>query len=292
MRPLSPGLPGPSRLSYRLARAWAQPWVRSLALVYLPLSLAALVGWAVVSTDRLRLAIEAEARGLLQRIADRPEFLVRGVAVEGAAPELEGLLRAMVGPVKGESSLKLDLDRLRREIAGLGEVASAALFVDAAGLLTIRVRERVPAALWRDPAGALWVIDATGVVIAPAASRRAHPRLPLMAGVGAVGAVGEIGELMAAAPALVSRLRAFVRVGARRWDLALDRDLTIRLPEAKAARALAGAMALHYGEELLDRDLVVLDLRRPDRPTVRLAPRAAEQDVLRRAMDLVIGEDT
>ncbi|GMG82349.1 cell division protein FtsQ/DivIB [Paralimibaculum aggregatum] len=292
MRTVSERSAGPSRLAYRLRRAWAQAWLRNIALVYAPVTALALAGWAVVSTDRLRLAIEAEVAGVVERIVARPEFLVRGVAVEGAAPGLEAVLRAVVGPVRGQSSLRLDLDGLRQEIESLGEVASAALFYDGAGLLTIRVVERVPAALWRDPDGRLWVIDDTGVVISGAGPRASHPELPLMIGPGAPDRVAEIERLMAAAPDLMPRLRAFVRLGARRWDLVLDRGLTIKLPETGAERALAGAMALHFGEELFKRDLAVIDLRLPERPALRLAPRDEQEEMMRRQVDLVLGEDT
>ncbi len=292
MRPVRAGNPGPSRLAYRLARAWGQAWVRSLVTVYLPLSALALAGWAVVSTDRLRLAIEAEAAALVERIAARPEFRVRGVSVEGAGPELEAVLRAVVGPVRGESSFKLDLDALRQELEGLGEVASAALQFDAAGTLNIRVVERVPAALWRDPDGALWVIDRSGVVIGRAGKRLRHPGLPLMVGIGAPQRVAEIGRLLAAAPDLAPRIRGFARIGERRWDVVLDRGLTIRLPAEGARRALKGVMALHYGEELLKRDLAVIDVRLPARPALTLRDRAAEEEALRGAAASAFGEET
>ncbi len=283
---------GPSRLGYRLARAWAQPRVRALVTVYLPLALVAAAAVAVVSTDRLRLAIEARIAELAERIAARPEFTVKGVRVEGAGPGLAARLTEVAAGVAGQSSLRLDLDGLRRRLETMGEVRSATVFFDPSGLLKIRIAERVPAALWRDPAGALWVIDGEGVVIGPAGPRVAHPRLPLLLGLGAPARVGEALRLMETAPALMPRLRAFARVGERRWNLVLDRDMTVMLPAEAPARALAGVMALQFAEEIFARDLVAIDLRLPERPTLRLAPRAAETMVLRRAGDLFLGEDT
>src|SRR5690606_6967422 len=86
-------------------------------------------------------------------------------------------------------------------------------------------------------------------------------------------------SLFRAVPDLRPRLRAFVRVGQRRWDVVLDRDLRIMLPERGAEAALARVMALHYGEELLDRDLAAIDMRLGARPTLRLTPDAL--DILR-----------
>jgi len=284
--------PGPSRLSYRLKRLWAQGWVRGLVRVYLPLAAVAAGAWWVVSSDRMRVAIRTEIAAFVERVAERPEFTVKGVEIEGGSEGLAAAVRRSLGPVEGASSLRLDLDSLRGEIGAMGAVASASVYFDPTGRLVVRLAERVPAALWRDPEGALWLLDRTGIVIAGAGGRADHPRLPLLIGIGAPRKVPEALGLLAAAPDLAPRVRALSRVGERRWDLVLDRDMIVRLPEGAPGRALKGAMGLHFGEELFDRDLVVIDLRLPDRPALRLAPRAAEAMVLRRAVDLVAGEDT
>lgn len=284
--------PGPSRTRYRLARLWAQGWVRATVFVYLPLSALAAAVSAAVSSDRLREAVRTEVEALADGLAARPEFVVRGVDIEGGSPALTARVRALLGPVEGRSSLRLDLDRIRREIGAFGEVASASVWFDPTGRLVIGLDERLPAALWREPDGTLWLIDRTGTLIARAETRAAHPRLPLLMGLGAPARVGEALALLSAAPDLAPRVRAVTRVGRRRWDLVLDRDMRVALPETGAVRALKGAMGLHFGEELFDRDLAVIDLRLPERPALRLAPAAAETMVLRRAADLVAGEDT
>ena len=82
------------------------------------------------------------------------------------------------------------------------------------------------------------------------------------------------------------------RVGVRGRDLELDRGLTIKLPASGAVAALSRIMALQYGEELLDRDIAVIDMRLPGRPTLRMKPEAAETLQIRRAVAALGGEDT
>ena len=55
---------------------------------------------------------------------------------------------------------------------------------------------------------------------------------------------------------------------------------------------LSRVMALHYGEELLDRGLAVIDMRLPPRPALRMTPEAAETYQIRRAVAAIGGEDT
>ena len=104
--------------------------------------------------------------------------------------------------------------------------------------------------------------------------------------------MGEAIALLEAAPDLVQRLRAFVSVGERRWDIVLDRDMVVKLPGTGSINALSMVMALHYGEELLDRDIGVIDLRLPDRPALRMQPGAAETYQIRKAVAAIGGEDT
>jgi hypothetical protein len=51
-------------------------------------------------------------------------------------------------------------------------------------------------------------------------------------------------------------------------------------------------MALQYGEELLDRDIAVIDMRLPERPALRMTPEAAEIYQIRKAIAAIGGEDT
>jgi cell division protein FtsQ len=72
----------------------------------------------------------------------------------------------------------------------------------------------------------------------------------------------------------------------------LDRDMIVMLPTENPVDALSRVMALHYGEELLDRDLAVIDMRLPARPVLRMTPEAAETYQIRKAVAAVGGEET
>jgi cell division protein FtsQ len=66
-------------------------------------------------------------------------------------------------------------------------------------------------------------------------------------------------------------------VGERRWDVVLDRDQRILLPETGAVEALEQVLALDEARDLLARNVTVVDMRLPHRPTLRLAPFAVEE---------------
>ena len=65
-------------------------------------------------------------------------------------------------------------------------------------------------------------------------------------------------------------------VAERRWNLKLRNNLDIRLPETDVAPALDRLVALDRDKRLISRDILAIDLRLPDRVTVRLSDAAAQ----------------
>jgi cell division protein FtsQ len=284
--------PGPSKLAYRLSRTWAKPMLRSAVMVYLPLVALALSGWRVAANDEWRGMAEAKVADLIEQVAARPEFAVRGVAISGGSGELQAEVRRTLNIQPGTSSLKLDVAELRHRVESLGAVERATVQFDPQGIMRVNVAERIAVILYRDAGKKLMLLDRGGVVVGPAGPRAKYPGLPVILGKGAPDRVGEVLDLIEAAPEIIPRLRAFVRVGERRWDVVLDRDMVIKLPETGSVDAMSRIMALHYGEELLDRDLAVIDMRLPDRPALRMMPEAAETYQIRKAVAALDGEDT
>ena len=284
--------PGPSKLSYRIERAWAKPAVRAVATVYLPILALGAAGWIAVADDRLRGAAEDQIAALVDIVAARPEFAVKDVEITGGSRELMAEVRQVAGVEPGMSSLKLQVEEVRQRIEALGAVERATVQFDPQGALRIAVVQRTEAALYRRDDGALVLLDKSGVEIGPAGARADHPDLPVLLGEGVPEKMGEALALLESAPDLMPRLRALVRVGKRRWDIALDRGMVVKLPSEAPMEALSRVMALHYGEELLDRDLAVIDLRLPGRPALRMTAGAVENYHVRKAAAAESGDDS
>jgi cell division protein FtsQ len=78
-------------------------------------------------------------------------------------------------------------------------------------------------------------------------------------------------------PALAGRVKDYVRVGDRRWDLELKNGVTVKLPEDGADRAMNEVVALDSRNGLLSRDITTVDMRLKDRVVVRLTPDALDR---------------
>lgn len=282
--------PGPSKLMYRLTRSWKKKWLRNAALIGLPVVVFALISSRIVMDPMVQQAFSEKYQAFIADLSDRPEFAVRGVRIDGASQVLQAQILTAIDLGDDASSLSVDVAELKARIGALPPVRRAHVVLAPDGLLQIDVRERIGEALWRDPQGALWLVDREGVRIATADARAAHPHLPIVLGEGATESMAEALALFRSVPDLTPRMRAIVRIGKRRWDIALDRNLRILLPEARPVDALQRVMALHYGEEILDRDLLAVDMRISVRPTLRMHPEAAETLRLRAVAGE--GEDT
>jgi cell division protein FtsQ len=203
-----------------------------------------------------------------RQIEERPEFMVRTMAVENASSPVSADVREVLSLDFPVSSFDLDLDALRGRVESLDAIASAAVQVKSGGVLTVSVIERVPVAVWRTDEG-LQLIDRTGHRVVGLASRVERPELPLVVGEGADAAIGEALQLFVASAPLTDRLRGFLRVGERRWDVVLNDEQRIRLPETGALQALEKVIALDAAQDLLARDVSIVDFRNPRRPVLR-----------------------
>lgn len=267
--------PAPSRLSYRYERLMLTPVFRFGIRVVLPFAAAALVTTVWFSDQDRRDNVNMVIDDIRTSIVERPEFMVQAMAIEGASAGVGDDIREILPVDFPVSSFDLDLDEMKKTVDGLSPVKSATLRVKPGGVLQVIVEERSPVILWRMPDG-LHLVDAEGFVVSEGTQRELHPSLPIMAGEGADLATTEALQLLQAAGPLADRLRGLVRVGERRWDLVLDREQRIMLPERGAVQALERVVALSQVQEMLQRDLSVVDMRLRDRPTIRIAERSVE----------------
>lgn len=280
--------PAPSRLRYRLTRLWLRPGFRRCVNFGVPMLAGVLAVSTLASTLDLRARTLAWATALREAVVDRPQFTVTRMEIADVSHDLAEAIREAALVVPPVSSLEVNVAAVRDRIEALDAVERARVRALASGVLEIRAIERIPVVLWRSDAG-LELLDAAGVRVAEVDSRLRRPDLPLIAGPGAAAHVPEALALLDIAGPVLAEVRGLVRMGERRWDLVLDRDRVIRLPAGDPRAALGRVMALHTAEDLLERDIAVVDLRDPRRPMIRLNDHARAE--LARLRGLIEGED-
>jgi cell division protein FtsQ len=200
-------------------------------------------------------------------------FRITSITLAGNRQVTREEILATAGVTGNSSLLFLDVDRTRDRLKTNSWIADATVLKLYPGELKITVSERKPFALWQKD-HRLSVIAADGTVLEPYAAHR-FAVLPLVVGAGAATRARAFLALIGEFPDIRRRLRAAVLVAERRWNLRLDNGVDVRLPEAGVERALATLVALDRDKKLLSRDILAVDLRLPDRVTVRLSDAAA-----------------
>ena len=280
--------PSPSRAQYRFERIWLKPSVRKIVRVWLPVLLASWMAISVTGNPAVQRIMQDGLNSFRTTVAERPELQVTTIDFLGISNDLQQQILAITGLELPISALDLDVVRLKEVVENLDAVKTVEVRVHSDGTLQINAVERQPTMVWRDQ-NTLRLIDNAGNRVAVLARRSARGDLPLIVGEGAELAVAEVNQLLQVAAPIADRLRGFVRVGARRWDLVLDRGQTVMLPETGAVTALRRIIALHQAQDLLNRDVSVIDFRNGERPVLRLTESAISE--LRRLRTLVRGEE-
>jgi cell division protein FtsQ len=201
-------------------------------------------------------------------------FRIASVTINGRRQLSQDEILA-VGGVNGRSSLLfLDAAVVRDKLKTNPWIADATVLKLYPDRLQIDITERSAFALWQQDGG-MSVIADDGAVLEPYVTRR-FISLPLVVGKGADSRARDFLALLDRYPQVRAVTKAAVLVGERRWNLRLNDGLDVRLPENDVGNALATLSKLDQEDHLFSRDITAIDMRLPDRLTVRLSEDAAK----------------
>lgn len=261
--------PAPSRIAYRIMRLMLIPRLRLIFTLGFPSLLIFCATLGLFVNINVWENISAIKKDLKLAFVERPEFMIKVASIDGSSDELANEIREILPLDFPVSYFDLDIKYLHKVVNELPAVASAAIKMSVGGVLQINVVEKSPAFIWRKD-NVISVIDETGSFIRIANSRVDYPKLPLVVGEAADLAVSEISSLMQANEYFKDHVRAFIRVGERRWDLILENNLRIMLPQKEFLAAFDRLMLMNEAGSLMSGKLSNIDMRLMERPTVRV----------------------
>src|SRR5580700_8755563 len=279
--------PSAARIRRRASRfAWFDGYRRSGArwgarIAQLPrgagiaasmLLIAAALGYGAVKGQHLA-AVTDWLKDTRNVAANSLGFRIAAISLSGEKEVSREEVLTTAGVTGRASLLFLDADAARARLMANPWIADAAVLKLYPDRLQITITERVAFALWQKD-GRLSVIAADGTVLQPFVENR-YLGLPLVVGRDAERQAKDFLAVVDRYPDIRSALRASILVADRRWDLRLTNGIDVQLPESDVAAALDRLVGLDHDKKLLSRDITVVDLRLPDRVTVRLSDAAA-----------------
>jgi cell division protein FtsQ len=239
-----------------------------------PLSLS-LVSFAIVMCGLLVVhsAQTGGAAARLQKSFGRAvDLRVKTITINNRANTPDALLRAALGVNVGDPILGFSVSGARDRIESLSWVEHVAVERRLPGEIVVDLTERRPFAIWQNQ-GKFILIDRVGQTVTNEDVAQ-FATLPLVVGTGAPPFAAALLASLDKVPEIRDRVAAMVRVGQRRWNLQLKNGITVMLPEGHEDVALQRLHDLQTSQSLLDRPLVFVDMRLPDRLAVRVKPQS------------------
>ncbi len=227
------------------------------------------------ATAAYTLSVGGHAHDLAQAVTSAAGFAIENVKVSGNVETSEIDILESLGLDGTTSLVALDVQAARAALAGLPWVQDVDVRKIYPGTVEIKLKERKAYAIWQH-GSELSLIEKSGSIIIPLRDNK-FTNLPLFVGRDAELATATFDPQFAAWPDLKGRVKAYIRVAGRRWDLRLENGIVIRLPEHDMERAMARLSMLDAENQLLDRDIIAVDLRLEDRTTIQLTPGASER---------------
>lgn len=206
-------------------------------------------------------------------VANKAGFRIAEVALTGEHEVGRDEILMLAGISDQSSLLFLDAARARARLMNNPWIADATVLKLYPDRLRIEIKERKPFALWQKDGRIALIADEGTVLEATAPPRFAA--LPMVVGKGAEQGARAFLDLVRRYPKIAQATESSVLVAERRWNLHLKNGLEILLPENEPEQALRTFVELDRSKHLLSRDIVLIDLRLPDRVTVRQSDAAA-----------------
>jgi len=200
---------------------------------------------------------------------------VRNVIVDGRSMTPPGDILHVLDVGRGTPILAIRPQEARNQLEALPWVKSATIERQLPDTLRIHLVERKPLALWQYHEK-MALIDSDGVVVTTEDLGR-FANLLLVVGENAPAHTQDLLALLRQEPALMKHVISAVWVGDRRWDLHLDNDIVVALPEQNPLAAWQRLARIEQDHDVFGRNIDRIDLRLADRVVVHLIPDESAQ---------------
>jgi cell division protein FtsQ len=249
--------PGPISRTYWRVRGWFN-FRRPMMLLGLGLVLLALIAALFVSGTIGR--TWRKANDAVSAVVADAGFGISEVHLAGNARTQPDQILAALGFKPGESIFAADLQSARLRLKKLDWVADADVQRRYPDAISVHIVEKLPFALWKSPQGTFYVVERAGGVITGKDVAQ-FAKLPLLLGDAAPADAADLVDAAEQHRAILARTRAYQRVSQRRWNLILDGNVIVKLPETNWRQELDTLEHMIVDQGVLERSIGEIDLR-------------------------------
>jgi cell division septal protein FtsQ len=198
--------------------------------------------------------------------ANMTPLLVQKVEFDGNDRVPDILLLKASGIRYRRNIMSASLPDIKRKLENMSWVRSAVVSRKFPDTISVRIAERIPIAILQSKYK-LYLVDADGVVLKNDGIGNFN-NLPIVVGDGAEEEVSYLLKCLAQYPKIEKQLVFAVRIGKRRWNIKINRGITVKLPEKGILHAIGILAELSDKNGFFNPDIQSIDLRMLDRVVV------------------------
>ena len=184
---------------------------------------------------------------------------VREVIVEGRSKTRKSVLLQALQVSEGDNILAINITEMKDRVNKLPWVKSARIERHFPNKISLTLFERTPMARWQTNR-ILKLIDVHGDVI-PIVDLTRFSNLPIIIGKNAPKIAGQILNTLSNEPHLFRRVKSLTLVSDRRWDVQLDNQINVHLPEKNPGKAWAHLATVEQGHNIFGDQVQGIDMR-------------------------------
>lgn len=245
--------------------------IRRFSSVITVMSTCALLLWGYFHTTTLTSNISNSVEGLMAHMG----FTLEDVVVEGRMRTNKEQILKTLELKRGMPLLAVNLLSAKERLENLSWIKAARVERRLPDTLFIRISEKEPVAIWQHQNKA-YLVDDDGELLETKETNK-HKELLLVTGHQAPKHVGQLIRLLEKFPKIKGRVTAATHLRSTRWDIKLDGQLDIKLPEKEPENALEYLLTLENHHHLMDQKIITIDMRLPGQLILRLTPEANQK---------------
>ena len=190
-------------------------------------------------------------------------FSLETVVIEGRENSSYKEIIETLKADKGESIFSVDLQGTKARLEDTTWIKNAMVERKLPSTIYIAIIERQPVAIWQFK-NKLYLIDAEGNRITNH-NKDGFPDLIHIVGQDANIYANSLLSDINTYPSLGSKIKSAVRYGNRRWNLHLEQNIIVKMPENGFSKAYEYLHLLNKDKKLFDQNYKMLDLRDPNK---------------------------
>ena len=194
-------------------------------------------------------------------------FSIQKVTLKGRRYSSRQQIIRLIQLDRGQSIFEVNPQKIRRRLVTLQWIKDAVVRRQLPNTINITVIEKRPVAIWQHQ-GRRVLIDKNGTPISTNRVNRFNHLISIR-GKQAPAQLASLYSLLLSEPNLAKQVVQAVWIGNRRWTLMFTNGIRVRLPEKSPNKAWATLARLNREQQLLARDVQMIDMRLPDRMIIK-----------------------